>query len=179
MARARIRGDTAKLRAWAEALRDAPDTLKDISANAAEEVIELIREGFEKEQDPYGRPWEPLKAREGKILQDEGRLRNSFHRVRSSARGFTVASGADYGGFHQSGTRTIPQRRMVPSGGRLPPAWSRAIETIATDVISRHFKSVSAGRSFLSSKIAGIKRGYSALAIIKRAFRAVQGGENG
>lgn len=180
MARVRVRGDVGKLNAWAEALKNAPDTLSAISANSAEEVIGLIREGFDKEHDPYGKAWKPLESREGKILQDTGRLRNSFHRVRSGKGGFTVASGADYGGFHQSGTQHIPARKMVPDRG-LPAAWAKAIERVATDTIARHFKGASkgTGRDFLTGKLVGIKRRFAVLAILRRAYRAVQGGANG
>lgn len=73
-------------------------------ANVAEEAIELIREGFSSETDPYGAKWAELKSRSGRILQDTGGMRNSFHRTSLSDTETTVGAGKDYARYHQDGT---------------------------------------------------------------------------
>lgn len=92
-----------------------------------------IEAGFALSADPYDHAWAPLKAaRTGKggrkrqnqrPLDDTGRMRRGF-RADKTATGFTVRNDAPYMGYHQSGTRTIPQRMMLPATGRdLPPRW--------------------------------------------------------
>lgn len=101
-----------------------------ILANVGEEVIHLIRDGFERESDPYGSKWAALKHRSGRILQDTGALRNSFHRKQLSSSQVTVGPAVPYARFHQSGTRYMPARKMVPDDG-LPTSWSERINAVA------------------------------------------------
>lgn len=118
-------------------LQRSPQVLEVVAKNLAEETIGLIREGFAKEREPSGQRWAPLVARSGKILQDTGRLRNGWHRKRLRRTGFTVGPAVTYGRFHQSGTRRIPQRRMVPEGS-LPPTWRKSYQRIAQNVLRRY-----------------------------------------
>ena len=107
-------------------------------ANVAEEVIELVREGFERESDPYGAKWASLKTRSGRILQDTGGLRSSFHRNQLSATQDTVGAGKDYARYHQSGTSRMPARKMVPDGD-IPGEWRSRINEIAALAIKHAF----------------------------------------
>jgi len=136
----KLTGDFAKLRGFEKQIRQSPKVLQIISQNLAEETIELIREGFTREQEPSGKPWKPLKYRSGKILQDTGRLRSSWHRTRASKRGFTVASAVKYAPFHQTGTRRgLAARPMVPNK-KLPLSWrNRYVET-AQEILTEHFR---------------------------------------
>jgi phage gpG-like protein len=136
----RINGNAAtKLRALRAQLSDPRSLLQSISKNLAEETLELVRQGFEKEEDPYGEAWAPLKYRDGKILQDTGRLRSSWHTVTVSERGFSVAPAVDYAQYHQSGTaRGLPKRRMVPDEG-LPDEWKRRFSELVNQILRDHF----------------------------------------
>jgi phage gpG-like protein len=136
----RFRGEFSALDRWGDQIADVPDVLDDVAANMAEETLELIREGFEKEQDPDGKRWAPLKSREGRILQDTGVMRNSFHRKMVGRDGFTVGPSVDYATYHQTGTdRGLPVRRMVPDGD-LPSKWRARLIDIANEVLERAFK---------------------------------------
>ncbi len=135
----RIKGSGGdKLRKLRARLNDARPILRTISKNLSEETLELVRQGFDKEEDPYGDGWEPLKSREGRILQDTGRLRNSWHTVTTSDRGFTVGPAVDYAPFHQTGTSRMPARPMVPDQG-LPDDWKRRFAEIVNQILSQHF----------------------------------------
>jgi len=135
----RIRGNASKkLRELRSKLSETRPLLQSISKNLAEETLELVRQGFENEADPYGGAWEPLKSREGAILQDTGRLRNSWHTVTTSDRGFVVGPAVDYAVFHQTGTSRMPARPMVPDDG-LPDEWKRRFSEITNQILSRHF----------------------------------------
>ncbi|GMV19456.1 MAG: hypothetical protein AMXMBFR56_76800 [Polyangiaceae bacterium] len=111
-----------------------------LMANVGEEVVELVREGFERQADPHGSPWAPLKRRAGRILQDTGRLRNSFHRKSLSASQVTVGPSASYARFHQSGTKHMPARKMVPDGSNLPSSWEKRIAAIAREAMLEALK---------------------------------------
>ena len=65
----------------------------------AKEAVRLSKEGFAKSQNPYGKPWRPLKYRAGKPLVLTGALSGFTYRV--TDKGFIVYAGAKYFDFHQ------------------------------------------------------------------------------
>jgi phage gpG-like protein len=133
-------GDFGKLKTFTKRVQQTPSVLKDVVENLAEEALELVKEGFETERDPDGRKWAPLKYRSGKILQDTGRLKNSWHRKAASKKGFTIGSGVAYAAPHQTGTkRGLPKRRMVPSSKKLPARWRKRLVATAREVLDEHF----------------------------------------
>jgi phage gpG-like protein len=115
-------------------------TLTIISQNLAEEAIDLVKQGFAAEKDPFGNPWAPLKSRQGKILQDTARLKNSFTRGAANAAGFRFGSNVAYGTFHQTGTSRMPKRAMVPDGSDLPDAWTNAFQETVEEILGDLFK---------------------------------------
>ena len=108
--------------------------LAGISRDLAEEVINLVREGWEGQHDPYGSAWAPKASPDGSaILVRTAALRNSFNVQGADAAGFTVSAGVAYAGFHQGGTRRMPARKMVPDGD-IPDSWA----TRFGEVIEEH-----------------------------------------
>lgn len=108
-----------------------------------------IDDGFSRETDPFGNPWEELsprtiryKQKKGSanpeaILQDLGLMRNSFNLV-VSREGFaigndrvfpdgTTAEIHQFGGRHPVSNAPIPSRPMMPLD-RLPAEWERIAE---------------------------------------------------
>lgn len=89
-----------------------------------------IERQFDTETDPYGNAWSPLaqstieqKRRLGypdSILTRTGDLRKSFD---FNARGktLTIESYSPYAGFHQTGTRKMPARKLLPDDGDTEP----------------------------------------------------------
>jgi phage gpG-like protein len=167
--RVKFSGDFAKLRRFEKKVALVPKTLVRVNEQLAEETIELIREGFERSEDPYKRPWPRLKLRRGRPLEDTGAMKSAWHRGQISARGFTVSNAKRYAAWHQGGTgiygvrrqlirpvrakalrlpgplffrsvRGTPKRLMVPVAGRLPPAWRARYEETATDVLTELFR---------------------------------------
>lgn len=120
MTAVKFTGDFAELDTWIAQLAAAQGSTRIVSANLAEETIELIREGFETSTDPYGKPWEPLKLRSGQPLRDKGGLQTSWHRRFVTAQGFVVESGKAYARYHQEGTGIYgpKKRRIVPTEAR-------------------------------------------------------------
>lgn len=134
-----ILGDFAKLREWQDKTKDSSKLLRTLTKNVGETLVSLVRDGFEGEHDPYGSPWEALKERSGRILQDTGRLRNSWHQSGATNDSVTVSASADYAGYHQNGTSKMPARPMVPREGALPPKWADEVKATAQDVLDDYF----------------------------------------
>jgi phage gpG-like protein len=131
----KITGDFAKVDRWAKRLRDLEKTKRALLANIGEEAVELVKEGFDRQGDPYGKAWKGTK-RGGRILQDTGALKNSFHRKSLSSSRVVIGPGVGYAGFHQSGTSRMVARPMLPNRG-LPKTWSTRIKAIAEEVMRR------------------------------------------
>lgn len=138
MSKVSFTGDFKTLEKWASKVASAPAVLDDIGENLAEEGIDLIKEGFEKETDPYGRKWAPLKRRKGRILQKTARMKNSYHREYANRTGFKIGAGVNYAKHHQHGTRRMVARRMVPNAN-LPAVWRQRFVEVAGLTLEAHF----------------------------------------
>jgi phage gpG-like protein len=89
-----------------------------------------VQRTFNDQRDPFGRPWKPLKHREGLALLDTGRLRASItHRVTGSV--VEVGTNVPYAGFHNAGTKHIPARTFLA----LSPEWVEGCVRVAVDVL--------------------------------------------
>lgn len=165
-----IKGDTAALRGLQRDLEKLSKSgMRELSANLAEESLELIRQGFDTSSDPYGQKWQATK-RGGQILRESGRLRNSFTTSSISASGFRVGSNAkqvalqNYGGTIKPKTKkflrfraaknerskggfvfakkvVIPARPMLPDERGLPKRWEKSLEEAAQEVIDEILQS--------------------------------------
>jgi phage gpG-like protein len=164
----RTKGDFSALKKFEKKLTQAPKVLDLVNRNMGEAAVDLVKEGFDKATDPYGKKWARLAIRQGEPLQDTGRLKNSWHST-FSRRGFRVAPGVTYAAFHQEGTglfgpkhrritaktanalrlgntgffarsvKGAPQRKMVPDTGTLPLRWNAALNAAALEVLEDHF----------------------------------------
>lgn len=115
--------------------------LETINENLAEEAIDLIKQGFRDQADPYGRAWAGKKVPDGRAILTgrTGFLKSGWHRTRLSRRGFTVAPSVTYAVYHQTGTQRMVARKMIPDGD-LPDRYSRAFAETIIEIIARHFK---------------------------------------
>lgn len=199
------KGGLAKLGSWEKALKELPEEMRAMPRLMAEEAVDLTRQTFEDEKDPYGKPWAPLKLRSGRILAKTGGLKNSIH-ARQVGKGFTIGFGKAYGAYHQSGTglhgpkgqRIKPlrakalgpinpgkkffrstagaaRRPMIPYRG-MPESWSEAFQGLAEDRVIGKLKGRKAkgdGASFITHKLAGLKRRFSPQALVKKAYKAI------
>jgi len=131
--------------------------LRDLARNIAEEAVELVREGFEQERDPYGEPWAaPLTCRDGQILRDSGVMLDSLHVASATESQVTIAMGVWYAIVHQTGKTivprfakalrfmafgkpvfaqqvTIPARPFFPREGDLPASWVAAFDEMTDE----------------------------------------------
>jgi phage gpG-like protein len=135
-------------------LRAADENL--LLAGIGQSLSALVRKQFETSTDPYGRPWEPLKSRDGKPLYNTGGLANSV-RFTVGRDSVEVGVGFPWIRTHQFGATiypkrasrlrflirgktvfarkvTIPTRPVLPLQG-LPNSWKAAIENEAARII--------------------------------------------
>jgi phage gpG-like protein len=181
LARSSITGDTGKLAAWAKLAEAAPELLGAISESGAEELLNLVADGFRSETDPYGQGWQPKKRPDGrKTLSGKTSRLKKFAKKRVDKNGFTIGPTVDYAAPHQNPKRgTRPRRMMVPSKSRgLPRAWSKTLEELATEAMRQHFSTGGGsaagggGMGFLTAKVAGIKRQLNIKSLIRKLANA-------
>ena len=109
------------LPAWLEAKAAALDSADfTVPLGEMRQVMgAATKENFLGSHDPDGNPWPPLKYRIGRPLIKTGAMLASLHAAGVGSIDELRASGLRYGtsifyaGFHQRGTRTIPQRRFL------------------------------------------------------------------
>lgn len=202
--RLKDKGGIGKLDGWAKALESLPKEMREMPRIMAEEAVELTRQTFEDEADPYGKPWAPLKLRSGRILAKTGGLKSSIH-AKPTGKGFTIGVGKSYAGYHQQGTgihgpkrkrikplrakalgpinpggkffRSVkgsPRRPMIPYAG-LPPKWGEAFQEVAGDVIGKKLKTAGKKGRAAARRVAGGSSG-GARALGNRLARAINRG---
>lgn len=94
-----------------------PQTLHDLHNLAGRATHELVHEGFRRETDPYGVPWQAT-TRPNPVLRDTGALEDGI-KWKADSRGLvfrTTGKANDYAAYHQHGTR--PSTRARGKGGR-------------------------------------------------------------
>ena len=130
--------------------------LQELARNIGEEAVELVREGFEQERDPYGTPWAPITHRDGAILRDTRAMVNSLHVASATESQVTIAMGVWYAIVHQTGKTivprfakalrfmshgkpvfakkvTIPARPFFPREGDLPASWVASLDEMTNE----------------------------------------------
>ncbi len=136
--------------------------VRELAANIAEEAIELVKQGFEDERDPYGNAWAPLTCRDGQILRDTGVMLQSLHVEEATETQVTIAMGVWYSVVHQTGKVIVPRqakalrfmvrgkpvfaqrveipaRPFFPREGELPDSWRRAFDEVANEWFAEFF----------------------------------------
>lgn len=145
-----VEGAFAELRRLIERTREVAtgDLMDTISKNLSEEAIDLIKQGFRDQKDPYGKPWAPKKKSDGRAILTgaTGFLKGGWHRTKLGRRGFTVAASVIYAAWHQDGTKNkdgvsirMVSRKLIPEG-ELPDSYSQAFTETIVEIVAAHFK---------------------------------------
>jgi hypothetical protein len=124
-----------------ETIRRLSDLPRAIAVEAKPGLDKLLRAEFTSGADPYGRPWDPLKAstlakgRRPPPLTDTRALRSGTKvQTRSGLRAGLVLLTGPHGYFHQVGFRVyrtrVAPRRVLPQYG-LPIAWKKLLRDAA------------------------------------------------
>jgi hypothetical protein len=90
-----------------------PSTMTALSKALADEALNLLQQGFVKQQDPYGKPWFPKRFNDGRrILRGKtGQLEKSFYRAYAGADGAIITSRARHA-FVTLGTGVYGPRKQ-------------------------------------------------------------------
>jgi phage gpG-like protein len=113
--------------------------LEQLSTRMAERSLDLIDQGYQRREDPYGNAWATTKQK-NPILEKSGDFRREWEVKRADVRGFTVASDVEYGSFHQSGTGRMVARKTVPDEGGGLGRWEEPLDRQAVDVVLEALK---------------------------------------
>ena len=166
MFKATIEIDDRQLKAAFNRLtNDVPS--RDLMGEIGQEAASLVDLTFVESKDPWGRPWEPLKFRDGQPLLDTGtHLASTVNHKVDGDDSVTVGVAASFAATHQFGATikpksakrlvfqprgfphpifakqvTIPARPFMPirEGGNtdLPGDWRDSLEQIVTDHIEK------------------------------------------
>lgn len=118
----------------ASALAELEGIPSRIAREVADGINEELASQFDRGTDPYGKPWAPLrpetvrrKSGDARILRRADELSASTEARPSAGAGIEITS-IEYGQFHQSGTKHMPRRAVLPDEGELPPAWLDIID---------------------------------------------------
>jgi hypothetical protein len=185
-----VDGDFKTLDDWERAFATADKLLVKMSRDMAEEALNLTKEGWRKQANPYGKRWKAKKKRDGRqvLVGRTARLKGGWYVRKANRGGFTIAPSVGYAGYHQTGTKWMDQRMMVPSAERgLPSEWRDSMNEIIGDHFAAHFGSrravrrlkakgaASGGMGFVKGRIVGLKRRFNLMALMRKAQKAVSG----
>lgn len=131
---------------------DMTPAMREIGAG----VVAEAQLGFRESRDPYGTPWQRLKAstikrrRKGSSqpLLNNGILRDSITRLVTGPHSVEIGTNVEYAAIHQFGGMAgrgrkvrIPQRSFIATKERGLP---RAYGEIIRDALARHFRAEAA-----------------------------------
>ena len=179
-----VKGDAgiAKMR---QSMKDTRELLGELTEAMADEALELVAQGFEKQADPYGSLWKEKKVDDGRnvLVGKTVRLRRGWHKLKISATKWAIEPSVPYASAHQDprprpawGGKSLPRRAMLPFGSRgLPESWKQAMADTVETAMKLSFSLGSfgggGGMSMLAAKMAGMKRSFSIRVIVQRAVR--------
>jgi hypothetical protein len=115
-----------------------PAFLERLARGMAERTLDLVDQGYQQRQDPYGMRWTTTKQK-NPILERTGYFRSGWGIRRADSRGFTISSAAEYGEYHQTGTRRMVARKTVPEGDSLG-IWEAPLDQAVVDMIVEALK---------------------------------------
>jgi len=104
-----------------------------ITTEVAGVIDASLRDQFDSGVNAYGNPWKPLlpqtvrrKRGDARILRRTDALSSETRATPTSGAGIEITS-IDYGSLHQSGTKNMVARKILPDGSALPKPWTEAI----------------------------------------------------
>ena len=114
-----------------------------ITSEVAGAINAEIGKQFADGNNAYGNAWKPLlpqtvkrKGGDARILRRTDALSEATRATPTSGSGIEIES-LDYGSFHQSGTKRMVARKILPDGSALPKSWSDAIAEAASRAFAK------------------------------------------
>lgn len=132
--------DPKALEKMVETLESLGSIPSQAAPEAAKKIESLIQAQFDAGTDPYGRRWAAKKDGSPSYLEKSGDLRKGVRVQPTSGAGIAVTVDMPYGEYHQTGTRYMPARKILPDEGDLPEEWHDAIEEALDETIDKKVK---------------------------------------
>lgn len=104
-----------------------PKITKMILKGLNDSLKKIIAREFRLTIDPHEKKWKRKKIPNGKpTLIDTGRMRRSFRYI-ATADKINIRNNCPYFVFHQTGTKHMPKRQMLPKTDKLTKSWRQQI----------------------------------------------------
>lgn len=128
-----------ELSEYIQRLKDVNAPVNQLKAAFTRRVKGLVLETFDAQRNPYGVVWAPLKYRPTPppIMNLSGDTRRSLG-AKTTDTGITVWFDTYYAKFHQTGTRFMEARKLLP-GNKWPVKWVQEINKYWLDAATRYF----------------------------------------
>lgn len=100
-------------------------------------MMEMMKKGFRDQKNPYGESWEKLS--DGTKFDKTGAIQKSFKST-STPTSAKIESNLDFAIYHQTGTKRLPQRKMLPDGeggGLEGSTWQKPMHEVLSKVVER------------------------------------------
>jgi phage gpG-like protein len=141
-----LTGDWAALAKMIGKLERVSEAKGELLEGLGEEIIDLVKQGFDASAAPDGAEWEPTVAGNKPLAGPTGNLKSGWHPKSVGGDSVTVGPSVFYAAIHQGGTNRagrgrrnrIPARPMVPDGD-LPPKWQDKLEREAINMLTAYF----------------------------------------
>lgn len=108
-----------------------------VAEKAAPAITAELQREFARGTDPYGRKWRKLATGKPSHLTESGRLRRGTRAAPLPGKraGVRILLGhGRIGLYHQTGTRKMPARKILPERG-MPSTWSAAINRAMREAV--------------------------------------------
>lgn len=136
----------AGLRDLSARLKELQSVPSRIARRVAASINEQLADQFEQGVNAYGNAWKPLlpqtirrKKGDARILRRTDELSTNTIAKPMAGSGIEIES-LDYGEKHQTGTKHMVARKILPDGSALPRGWTDAIEEASADEFGKVMK---------------------------------------
>ncbi len=139
-----------QLRALRDRLANPGPMLDAISEAVADEALDLVIQGFQKQSDPYNDNWAPKKHPDGRAILTgvTSNLRRGWHKSKIGRHRWRIAPAptAPYAKHLQKGTKNrdgsvrMVARKMIPDGRGMPRDWDEAFNDTVLETMRAHFR---------------------------------------
>lgn len=136
----------AGLRDLAARMKDLEGIPSRIAKRVSADINEELTNEFEQGVNAYGNAWKPLlpqtirrKGGDDRILRRTDEL-SSKTRARPTAGAGIEIETLDYNEKHQTGTKHMAARKVLPDGSALPRSWQESIKNATSEEFGKAMK---------------------------------------
>lgn len=125
----------AGFRDLADRLAQLAKVASRVATPVAARISVSLADQFRNAVNAYGNPWKALLPQTVRRKRGDARILMRTDALAAETVATPISGGAgveitslDYGNFHQTGTKRMVARKILPDGTSLPPVWTEAIQ---------------------------------------------------